>query len=262
MKMIQAGQTLWVAILIAMPGVAPAAAQGIFGGLTGAAPIQISVHGGAAGFTALGEVEGQLVAAGSPESPYLINNLELTAETAPLFGIAVGWPASRSLNVRLNGSFTATEFDLSGVVARPPESSFATLQTVGGLGQLYVSTVGVDLLWRLSERDQVVGPYATVGAGVVIWDLNALNDFEHLRPVTGVGFEQSPRTEVSPSVALGIGADVRFEDRAALRLEISDRIAANALRDGDFEGGADFTGVADASEIVHQIAVVIGVVVR
>lgn len=250
-------------LLLAMAAAAPVTAQGILGGWTGTgrAPIQLSPYAGMVGFSALGEVEGRLVDALALSAPYLINNIEVSAEAAPVFGLAIGRAAGRWVDVRLRGGFSATELDLSGVVYRPIDGSFAALETVGGLASAYVSSVDLDILWRLRDRDERFAPYALLGAGVTIWDLNALNDFENIEPLTGVRLSRGPSTDVVPAGVIGVGADVRYRRGAALRIEVFDRIGMNALNDGDFGGNPDFIGVADASEIVHQYGLVLAVVI-
>lgn len=245
-------------IATASAPVAVSAQTAAIDGSADGARFHITPFGGLLGFSTLGEVEGELTDASAAGAPYLINNVEMRAEAMPVIGLAIGWSATRSLDLRLSGVWGKTEFDLAGLVARPETSSFAGLETVGGLGDVFVSAVDLDVLWRLADRGSPVSPYAVMGVGGTIWDLNAMTDFEHIQPVTGVGFDISPRTKVSPALAFGIGADIRLGGGAGLRLEVADRIATNPVSDWDFQQGPDFSGGADAAELVHHFDVRMG----
>lgn len=238
----------------------PVSAQGILGGVTGRSTIQIAPYGGAIWFSEMGEVEAAFFPAGNDpgDLPERVTNLELRTESSPMFGLSIGWAVAPSFDLRLNGAFAVTEFDLAGVSTAPGEP-LTQFESVGGLADVYVTLAGLDLLWRLAEPARTLSPYAVIGAGASIWDLNALNDFETVEPLTGVGFTTTPRTETEFLGSLGLGIDLQLGGNASLRLEAVNHISTNPVHFGDFDARPDFTGTMDAEELVNAVRMSAGV---
>ncbi len=205
-----------------------------------------------------GEVEGGFQRQGET-SPSSRSNFDLRAQPAPVYGLALDWAARPSVALRLAGSFAATEFALAGAVV--DARGIQDLSELGGLGRLYVSTVDVALLWKLAPPRRAVVPYAVLGAGATVYDLNDPGDFEIQLPLTGVRLADVPRTEVAPALTVGLGADLRLGRGPSVRLEASNHLSTGPLSDFDFDTSTnpDFVGGTDGAELVHQFQFTVGV---
>lgn len=224
--------------------------------------LHVAPFAGAIRFTELAEVQGATAQPDPGAPPERVVNMDIRARPAPVLGLAIGAALSRALDLRLRYGFAATDFDMSGV-STTTGGSLGAVETVGGLGDVFVNLLGVDLTWRLRGPRARVAPYAVLGAGVAFWDLNDLGDFQVLQPVTGVAFDVGPRTATTFSGTLGLGAELRFGSGAALRLELADQLGTSPLGTRDFSNPApDFFTTADVASVVHAVSLSAGVVIR
>jgi hypothetical protein len=218
--------------------------------------VHVGLYGGQLVHSLLGVVAGTLTDVGGTGLS-VAASADVEAEGAMLVGGVLGARLSPSLAVRVRAAQGDTHMRLAATT-RPLSGPGLQLYTYGGLGQVSVRLVDVEVVWVPRPATGRLRPYVFAGLGASNWRISGLEDIGSLPPLLESPVNLRPVDPWLPSGVVGGGLALRIGGGMSVQIEASDHMSGNPFEDDDFRIGSSFAGTGAPKNLVHSMSVSTG----